>query len=165
MHNANHIYGHSNILARYAGLGFDDPPRMWGYLQHGWNILDGFPVELEFRYPAPKFVWSDGPRWRGWSMGRRGYFVVGSPWAYLLKLEPDLGRVDDDSRQGTIFYPFHGWEGQQIFGSHQRLIEQIHEVESGPVTVCLYWIEYRIKQLRDLYSDAGFRVISHGHRR
>ena len=38
MHHHNHYYGQAHILARYAGLDDDHPPRLRGYLQHGWNI-------------------------------------------------------------------------------------------------------------------------------
>jgi len=85
MHHANHFYGHAHILARYAELA--EVPRIWGYLQHGWNVVDGYAVGTKFAPGFPKFVWSDAPRRRGWAMGRRDYQVVGSPWAYLLLLE------------------------------------------------------------------------------
>jgi hypothetical protein len=126
-------------MARYAGVDERNPPRILGYLQHGWNILDGFAVGTNLLPGLAKFVWSDGPRRRGWSMGRRDYMVVGAPWNYLLALEPEPA----PERKGTIWYPFHGWEGQQILGDHNRLIAQIREVEVGPVTACLYFNEFR----------------------
>ena len=51
MHHANHFYGHANIMASYAGL--PEPPRIWGYLQHGWNILDGFAHGTNFAPGMP----------------------------------------------------------------------------------------------------------------
>jgi hypothetical protein len=164
VHHGNHFYGHAHILATYCGLDDTVPPRIHGYLQHGWNILDGFASGTPFLPGAAKFVWSDGPRRRGASLGRRHYYVLGAPWIYLLNLEPDLGRVPEDRREGTIWYPFHGWERQEVLGDHQRLIDEIAEVEAGPVTVCLYWTDYRRREVRALYEEAGFRVISHGYR-
>jgi hypothetical protein len=161
MHHANHFYGHAHIMARYAGLDSQNPPRILGYLQHGWNILDGFAVSTNLLPGLTKFVWSDSTRRRGWSIGRRNYFVMGAPWNYLLSIEPPPATSD---REGTIWYPFHGWEGQQILGDHDRLIAQIRETETEPVTVCLYFNEYRNPKLRGLYERAGFRVISHGVR-
>ena len=160
MHHANHYYGHSHVLARYCGLDGGDPPRIHGYLQHGWNIGDGMAPDHEFVPGVPLFLWSERTRRRAWSLGRRQTYVVGSPWAYLLALEPDGGR----RREGTIWYPFHGWEGQRVVGDHGRLIDEIRAVESGPVTVCLYWQEYRSKQVRRYYERAGFRVVCHGYR-
>lgn len=161
MHHANHFYGHAHIMARYAGI--EDPPRIWGYLQHGWNILDGFAVGTPFVAGMPKFVWSDGVRRRGWSMDRRNYYVIGSPWSYLLRVEPELA-VQDPNAAGTIFYPFHGWEGQHVLGDHGRIVEEINNHEEGPITVCLYWNEYENEDIRQVYEDAGFRVITHGYR-
>lgn len=164
MHHTNHWYAHAHILARYCGLDDVRPPRIPGYVQHGWNVIDGFGTRHRFDPGWPKFVWSDAARRRGAAMGRRGYYVVGSPWSHLLALEPDLGAVPESEREGTIWYPFHGWEQQQVHGDHRALIDEIREVEPGPVTVCLYWMEYAEAELRRLYEDAGFRVITHGYR-
>ena len=161
MHHANHFYGHANIMASYAGLA--KPPRIWGYLQHGWNILDGFAHGTNFAPGMPKFVWSDSVRRRGHSMGMRNYEVIGSVWLYLLKVHPELATPAKGAK-GTIFYPFHGWEGQHVLGDHGRLVASINEHETGPVTVCLYWNEYEKPEIRNLYKDAGFRVITHGYR-
>lgn len=163
MHHANHFYGHAHIMARYAGLA--EVPRIWGYLQHGWNIVDGFAVGTPFAPGFPKFVWSDAVRRRGWSMGRRDYVTVGSPWVYLLMLEnQDTWEAEAQSRSGTIVYPFHGWEGQTVLGKHDGLIEEIRAREAAEVTVCLYWNEYNDPTVRRHYDDAGFRTICHGPR-
>ncbi|GLW05544.1 hypothetical protein Misp01_06740 [Microtetraspora sp. NBRC 13810] len=165
MDESNHWYGHSRILARYCGVESGEVPRVQGFVQHGWNYLHGFPPNDRWCTPGyPRFVWSDVLRRRGWSMGRRGHYVIGSPWAYLLTMEPDLGYVPEDERTGTIWYPFHGWEKAAVRGDHARLVEEIREVERGPVTVCLYWLEYREPEIRHQYETAGFRVICHGDR-
>ena len=159
MHHANHYYGHSSVLARYCGFDAEDPPRLAGYLQHGWNVGDGLAPDHEYVPGIPSFLWSERTRRRAWSLGRRQGYVIGAPLAYLLAMEPP---ADDAAREGTIWYPFHGWEGQHVIGDHTRLIEQIRATEPGPVTVCLYWQEFG--KLRRLYESAGFRVICHGYR-
>jgi hypothetical protein len=161
VHHANHYYGHSHVLARWCGLDETDPPRIHGYLQHGWNIGDGMAPDHEFVPGAPLFVWSERVRKRAWSLGRRQVYTIGSPWAYLLAMEPSPTETE---REGTIYYPFHGWEGQHVVGDHDGLIAEIQRTEEGPVTVCLYWQEYRSKKLRQTYERAGFRVICHGYR-
>lgn len=160
MHHANHYYGHSHVLARWCGLDDTDPPRIAGYLQHGWNIGDGLAPDHEFVAGVPTFVWSERVRRRAWSLGRRDVYVVGAPWAYLLAMEPE----PPAPRHGTIWYPFHGWEGQHVVGDHDGLIAEITDTEPGPVTVCLYWQEYRSPKVRRIYERAGFRVICHGYR-
>lgn len=162
MHHANHYYGHSHVLARYCGLDDREPPRIHGYLQHGWNIGDGMAGDHEFVAGTPLFLWSERTRRRAWSLGRRQTYVVGSPWAYLVASEPDPEPARP--REGTIFYPFHGWEGQHVVGDHERLMAEIRATEPGPVTVCLYWQEFGDKRVRQRYEDAGFRVICHGYR-
>ncbi|NNG40187.1 hypothetical protein HJ588_13020 [Flexivirga sp. ID2601S] len=169
MHHHNHYYGHAHIMARYAGLDDAAPPRIRGYLQHGWNVADGFNPTHEFFDGATRFVWSPDVAQRGYALGRRNYHVVGSPWLYLQELEPTLGLFDEDNgkpieREGTLWFLFHGWEGGKIHGDHQRLIDEIRETEDGPVTFSLYYTEYDRPEVRNRYLDAGFDVISFGRR-
>ena len=159
MHHANHFYGHAEILARYCGL--DSAPTIWGYLQHGWNTHDGFAVGHDFVPGNPKLVWSEAVARRGWALGLRDYVVIGSPWAYLLRLRPE----ETGPREGTIVYPFHGWEGQQIVGDHASYADEVREREGDvPLTMCLYWNDYDKPEVRNTYERKGFRVITHGRR-
>ncbi len=165
MHHANYYYGHAHVLARYCGLADAvHPPRVHGYLQHGWNIGDGLAPGVPFVDGSTLLVWSEQTRRRAWSLGRRNVITVGAPFGYLLALRAAATQPPLEQRAGTIFYPFHGWEGQQVVGEHQRLIDEIRDVEPGPVTVCLYWNEYRSRRVRRRYERAGFRVICHGNR-
>jgi len=160
MDHRNHWYGHTRILARYCGLDQEPPPRVAGHIQHGWTFVHGFGNGHRPGNGIGKFVWSDACRRRGWSRGWRDFYVLGAPWAYLLTMEPEQSA----EREGTLWYPFHGWDTNDLQGDHARLIAQIREVEPGPVTVCLYWLEYRSRRIRRTYESAGFRVICHGHR-
>ena len=160
MDSSNHWYGHAHILSAYCGLDPAKPPRIAGVLQHGWNVLHGFGPGHEPPLGFVKYVWSDVARRRGQAIGWRDYAVIGSPWAYLLEQETEL----PDKREGTIFYPFHTWEQGSVEGDHNELIASIRATESGPVTICLYWIEYDMADVRGAYEDAGFRVICHGQR-
>ena len=160
MHHANHFYGHAHVMARYAGLA--EVPTIWGYLQHGWNAHDGYAVGTPFVPGYPRFVWSEPVARRGLSLEVGDHVVVGAPWSYLLSLRPPGA---DTPRQGTIAYPFHGWEGQPVRGRHDRYARQLREVEGDvPITVCLYWHEFEAPAVRRAYGRAGFRVITHGPR-
>jgi hypothetical protein len=160
VHHANHFYGHAHVMAEYCGLDRENPPRIDGYLQHGWNVVDGLGPGTPYVSGLPIFVWSEQTRRRAWSMGRRSATVIGAPFLYLLAMaEPDPGTP----REGTIYYPFHGWEGQHIAGDHQAMIDDILETEDGPVTFCLYWHEYQDDRVRARYEEAG-RVVCHGYR-
>jgi hypothetical protein len=161
VHHANHFYGHAHVMAEYCGLDPEHPPRINGYLQHGWNVVDGLGAGTPYVPGRPIFVWSEQTRRRAWSMGRRQATVVGAPFLYLLTLVPPSDEPAE--RTGTIWYPFHGWEGQHIKGDHQRLVDEILETEDGPVTFCLYWHEFRNDLVRAEYEKAG-RVICHGYR-
>lgn len=160
MHSHNDWYGHVRILARYADHA-SAKPRIWGYLQHGWNVHNGFGARTPITDGMPRFVWSESVRRRGWAEGESNYVVIGAPWAYLLQLEPTPPKA---KREGTIYYPFHGFEKQLVHGDHTRLAKQVQAHETGPVTICLYWLDYQIRPVREAYEQMGFRVISHGYR-
>jgi hypothetical protein len=162
MHHANYYYGHAHLLARYCRLGEPmHPPRILGYYQHGWNIGDGQAAGVPYVFGSKMFVWSEQTRRRAWSQGRRNVIVTGAPFAYLVRMEPE---PPDLHREGTLFYPFHGWEGQRVLGDHARLIDEVKSVETGPITVCLYWSEYQNRRIRRQYEQIGVRVICHGYR-
>jgi hypothetical protein len=162
VHHGNHFYGHAHVLAGYCGLDPADPPRIDGYLQHGWNVVDGLGGGTPYAPGRPIFVWSERTRRRAWSMGRPLATVIGSPFLYLLRSTPD-DAAPDGTREGVIWYPFHGWEGQKVSGDHHRLIDEIRATETGPITFCLYWNEFQDTRIRALYERAG-RVICHGYR-
>ncbi|MGL5928654.1 MAG: hypothetical protein ACRCY8_06945 [Dermatophilaceae bacterium] len=163
MHHHNHYYGQAHVLAQYAGLRHDWPPRIRGYLQHGWNVGCGWNPQHEFFDGAWRFVWSDAPMRRGYSLGRRNHHVIGAPWLYLLDLQGP-NPVPDADRAGTLWFLFHGWEGGRIEGDHRRLIDEIRETEPGPVTFSLYYTEYDRPEVRRQYLEAGFEVVSFGRR-
>ena len=94
------------------------------------------------------------------------YRVVAAPWVYLLDIERQAEwEKTAPEREGTIVYPFHGWEGQQVLGSHASFVEEIKDAEGDvPITVCLHWNEYDNDEVRAIYENAGVRVITHGER-
>lgn len=161
MDSSNHWYGHAHIFAKYCGLDVEEPPTIWGVLQHGWNILHGFGPGHAPPSGFPKFVWSAAALDRGRAYGWSDLHVIGAPWAYLMAMHPDAGPAADS---GTMFYPFHAWEESKLEGDHNRLIDEIRNSEEGPVTACLYFLEYRNPEIRKAYEKAGFRVICHGER-
>jgi len=161
MDSSNHWYGHAHILAEYCGLDPAAPPPVQGVIQHGWTFVHGFGSAHKPPVGMTKFSWSDVCRRRGQIIGWRDYVSIGAPFLYLDRIRPH----DDDAREGTIWYPFHGTvDFESVSGDHQLLIDQIHATEDGPVTMCLYYVEYEQPEIRRLYEEAGFRVICHGQR-
>jgi len=161
MDSSNHWYGHAHILARWCGLDENNPPPVDGVLQHGWTFVHGFGAAHRPPAGRPKLVWADVSRRRGEAIGWKDYLVTGSPFAYLNQMEQDKGI----ERRGTLWYPFHGTaDFEQVEGDHAALVREIRATEDEDITVCLYYVEYEQPKIRQYYEDAGFRVISHGHR-
>ena len=163
MDHTNHWYGHAHILAEYCGLDPAAPPPVRGVIQHGWNFAHGLGYGHVNDHSFTKLVWTDRNRRRGQVISWRDFYVIGAPFLYLMRLREQ--QIPDAEREGTIFYPFHGTaEYESVIGQHDRLIEQVQAVEQGPVTACLYYVEYDDPEIRGLYEDSGFRVITHGRR-
>ena len=162
MDSANSYYGHKEVFARYCRVGLTSVPCIEGYLQHGWSPYHGFGFNRDIYPDFRKFFWSERVLCEAQKLGWTNCIAIGSPWAYMLK-DPELEPIPE-KRSGVLLYPFHGWEGGVVTGSHQDLIDHVNAIETEPVTVCLYWLEYETPEIRSLYESAGYRVICHGYR-
>lgn len=159
MHLANAYFGHTAVLADYAGLSRERP--IWGMLQHGWNPGTGFTPDdppRALRRSVRAFVWNRDNLHAARAAGYRNVHPIGAPFTYL-------GKGDERTReQRTLAYPFHGWEREAVEPFHATYADQICEREGANATVCLFWTEYRDPTLRSTYESRGLRVISHGYR-
>lgn len=163
MDHTNHWYGHAHILAEYCGFDPADPPPIRGVIQHGWTFVHGLGYGHINDRSFTKLVWNDRCRRRGQVIGWRDFAVIGAPFNYLVDLKKE--EAPQVEPKGTIFYPFHGTvDYETVAGRHDELIEHVRSVETGPVTACLYYVEYDDPEIRKHYEDAGFRVITHGRR-
>jgi len=159
MFRENDEYGHSRVLALYAG--FTSPPPIWGMLQHGWNLGTGF---TPYRPPRgiPLFVWNCHNLEHAGAAGLRNVQAIGAPFVYLVR---HLNARPSPEAKGTIVYPFHSWERAEIVGDHAAYAGEIVARETKPLTICLYWREYEDPSVRNAYEATGARVICHGKRR
>lgn len=161
MDHTNLWYGHAHAFAEYCGLDSAAPPPIRGVIQHGWTFVHGLGYGHYNDPSFTKLVWSEISRRRGQVIGWRDFVVTGAPFAYLDRVRPR----EDVERTGTIWYPFHGTKDYEtVSGAHDELVREIQRTEDGPVTVCLYYVEYDDPTIRQYYRDAGFRVICHGRR-
>lgn len=148
------------MLAEYAGV-FPSVPVIRGHLQHGWSEAYGLSLQPRLVSWLPKFVYSDANVAACVERGVHPVIPLGDPFCYLLRSRGDRPTAPTPS---TIVYPLHGWEQDDIVGSHDALIRAIRDREQLPVTVCLYWREFDQPDVRRRYEAAGFRVITHGYR-
>ena len=159
MIRGNEFYGHRAILAEYAGLTRPTPIR--GMVQHGWSLATGLPDRRRRVERLPAFVWSERNVRRCADADHRNVTKIGAPFLYLRELA-DV--PPSPAAPSTILYPYHTSEWDPLEGSHNNVIEAVKEREEGPVTACLYWLEFENTEIRRTYEDAGFRVICHGRR-
>lgn len=163
----NHYYGHSAVLAAYAGL--SRPRHIAGLLQHGWTAVS--PVAAHFA-DFPKvgtdpgrrrlLVWSHGCR--GWSPADedRETTPIGAPVLYLEALLRAQGWTPSD-RLGPVFVPFHGTRLVRVTGAHADLARQVAKVD-GPSTVCLHHEDMTDPEITTSWRDAGHTLVTAGRR-
>ncbi|MGM0722410.1 MAG: hypothetical protein ACQEXM_07240 [Actinomycetota bacterium] len=163
----NHYYGHSAVLAAYAGL--SRPRHIAGLLQHGWTAVS--PVAAHFAdFPKvgtdPRqrrlLVWSHGCR--GWSPADedRTTTPVGAPVLYLEALLRAQGWTPSE-RLGPVFVPFHGTRLVRVTGAHADLARQVAKVD-GPSTVCLHHEDMTDPEITTAWRDAGHTLVTAGRR-
>lgn len=162
----NHYYGHSAVLAAYAGLA--RPRHIAGLLQHGWTATS--PVAAHFAdFPSvgtsPRrrlLVWSH--RSRAWSpeVEDRPTTAVGAPILYLERLLHSQGWSRSDSL-GPVFVPFHGTRLVRVTGAHAELARQVAKVD-GPSTVCLHSEDMTDPEITSAWADAGHTLVTAGRR-
>ncbi len=162
----NHYYGHSAVLAAYAGL--SRPRHIAGLLQHGWTATS--PVAAHFAdFPAVGrtahrrlLVWSHSSRAWSPSGEDRPTTAVGAPILYLERQLHAQGWTRTDTL-GPVFVPFHGTRLVRVTGAHAELARQVAKVD-GPSTVCLHSEDMTDPEITSAWADAGHRLVTAGRR-
>jgi acetyltransferase-like isoleucine patch superfamily enzyme len=158
VHTENQLYGHASILHEYCGYTDEWLWPIHGVLQHGWMEVPRDNEELG-RLPVAKFLWSERLGRQASAEGWEGATPIGAPFLYLLALQQPRLEAEPE---GTIVYPWHGLPWAQTVGGHSEYVDEVLEVEDGPVTFCLHWHDYEQEALRRIYSRDGARVITNG---
>ena len=160
MFESNEFYGHANLMRQWCGL----PRRLpiGARLQHGWTPNGGL-LDAHLAEPWPALIWSQRNLDYCNTLGVTNVVPVGAPFLYLPET-PDPGPSQPRS---LLVFPFHGWEKEQVAGDFSSYADAIAELEAdgyGPVTVCLYWLEYEDPALRAIFERRGWRVVTAGQR-
>lgn len=165
----NHFYGHSAVLAGYAGL--RAPRHMAGLYQHGWTPLTPLRThfaDLAARTPAGGlFTWSHDSR--GWteaeSRAETGFSTtpIGAAALYFLRMVEGARARPEPSIDAVVF-PFHGTRLVSVEGDHAGFAREVYERE-GPSLVCLHVDDLQKPELVDLWRNAGHTLTTAGERR
>jgi hypothetical protein len=163
----NHFYGHTAVLAGYAGL--PRPRHVAGLIQHGWAPSSPIPInfgdfpDVEKNGRRKLFVWSHDSR--GWDPARspRASFPLGAPWAYLVSTEPVRTQLAERQGSGVLIMPLHSSRIIEVKGDQGSLARAYLRTE-GASTVCLHAEDIQKPEIVDSWLDAGHRVVTAGPR-
>ena len=167
MDTQNHFYGHTAVLAAYAGL--PRPRHVAGLIQHGWTTVPPIPVnfgdfpDIEKTGRRKLFVWSHGSR--AWDPARspRASFALGAPWAYLVSAAPVREKLAATIGSGVLVMPLHSTRIIEVRGDQGSLARAYLRTE-GPCTVCLHSEDIHKPDIVGSWLDAGHRVVTAGPR-
>ncbi len=165
----NHFYGHSAVLAGYAGL--HRPRHMAGLLQHGWTPVT--PIRTHFAdlagsAPAGKlFTWTHDSRgWTEEESARETGFrstAIGSPALYLAEMVKRSGVAIERPIDAVVF-PFHGTRLVSVEGDQEAYAREVFERE-GPALVCMHIDDLQKPEIVNAWTKAGHRITTAGERR
>jgi hypothetical protein len=146
----NDLYGHRGLLCRYAGV--PTGRRIWGAVQHGWQIRPQRTGALAAVQPR-HFVWGR----RDLAMGDRA-FPIGAPLLY----HPAIERVGDPEGDQLLVLPYHGF-GVDLDDAHAKYARYLESLrnEVNDITVCLHPKEF-VSPVREIYSRCGYVVVTNG---
>ncbi|MBJ95301.1 MAG: hypothetical protein CMP23_12635 [Rickettsiales bacterium] len=156
----NQHYGHDQVLLEYCGL--PKQSVIHHPIQHGWQPGPGFGAK-RMAEPGAKILWSRRNLESAQEQGYSDFLAIGAPFLYL----PEPQVVAAAQAKSLLAIPFHGWEKEGLSGGMERYAEGLSALSRegfGPITVCLYWIEYEQAALRAVFEERGFEVTTMGHR-
>ncbi|QGN56659.1 hypothetical protein [Nostocoides sp. HKS02] len=162
----NHFYGHSAVLAAYAGR--RRPQHVRGLIQHGWTTSS--PLAVQFG-DFPDVGRDDGRRLLVWSHQSRAWSpdaadrpttALGAPFAYLAQ-SAEVTALGITATRGTLVMPLHGTRLIEVGGDHGLLARYYRETE-GACTVCLHHDDVARPHLVSAWQQAGHRVVTAGSR-
>lgn len=169
MHPHNHSYGAAAVLAVAA-----QQDRVWtvpsipGHVQHGSDLFNPCPEELEIPSALTAFVWSRSGVRRRARHALRNQVATGSPWLHLLTLDPDLLEEERPidpitglpekierpvvQRSGTLLFVEHGLDGALLV---PRVVQAARERYGETLTVALRHRDATTAPIVQAYSALG----------
>tara|TARA_A100001011_G_scaffold393858_1_gene484800 strand:- start:935 stop:1864 length:930 start_codon:yes stop_codon:yes gene_type:complete len=166
MYPDNNWYGHRYILNKYCNC-LDKP--IFATLQHGWisdeEAKETNVVKRKLKL-APFLSWNSNLK-KIYPSDKK-IIPIGAPFLYLNKIMNKL----NSKTEGTIFFPSHSvpidyqknHTGLKNEVNHYLAIEEIQKTAEPPYTVSLYDVDFKNEEIKKIYKDAGWKVISFGSR-
>ena len=160
----NHFYGHSSVLARYAG--FSGTRRIGGYLQHGWANWQPFVNQREVHTRVvPKLVWTERDAGFCREQGMSPVRIVGSPWLYLLEM---TGPLPTAPSRTLLAFPHHSLgtvSRHEMLAAQGRYAEELAGLsEYSHVTICLYPADWTDREVVEVFASRGLTPTTCGGR-
>ena len=167
MYPDNNWYGHRAVLNKYC----EQPDReIFGTIQHGWvSKEEASEINMTKRKLnlAPYLAWNSNIN----SIYRddKKIISIGAPFLYLDLIKDNRSL---NKEIGTIFFPSHSvdtdynqeHQGLRADVKHFYAIKEIENTSEGPFTVSLYYTDLNDPNIRNIYLENNWNIVSFGNR-
>lgn len=161
----NNLYGYAQALKQYAGLQGD----LRGYMEHGL-YLGGIVHRDQHHWHYPRIITMSEERKEilAKALPSKNALAVGPYIHYARPLYEGekLKEVKQGLGRTLLVYPFHSMKGVKAQYRQADFIAEIQSRRVGfdSVLVCLYYLDAREEALVQGYRQAGFKVVTAGHK-
>ncbi len=159
MYQDNDWYGHRRILLDYCNI--KQNYNSLSSIQHGWNNFTSRKTlgGRKFKSLIPFLCWSKQVKKMMNLVNSNNTYIIGAPFIYLHEMKKNKQFIS----KGTLVFPSHSTPEIDVVISHDKLIEVVERQEKGPYTVCLYYTDYKKKNV-DIYKRKKWKIICCGNR-
>ncbi len=159
MKSDNNWYGHRKIFAEYIGVK-NNP--CFSTIQHGYK--NRYNLKKTPKLPRLKFVpllcWNLETKLEFNKIGFKNAHVVGAPFIYLSKI---LKFKKKNDKNRVLFFPPHNtidWKIHEDLYYNEMSNKLLKLYKKKKITVCLYYSDFKNKNIVKLFKKKGFKVIS-----
>ena len=158
MYQDNNWYAHRKVFLDYCNIDYDYSAL--AAIQHGWMNVGqrGHLGKRSFASLIPYLCWSKNVE-QSVKKYTTNIYTVGAPFIYLHEIK----KKKKYNPKGTLVFPTHNTPEINTEFKHEKLIDIVEKEEEGPYTVCLYYTDYKKKNI-DFYKKRKWKVICCGNR-
>ena len=157
------VYGHREILLKYAGLDYSN--QIIGVIQHGMNY------SVQWNYQTPRFiggkktklyVFSRRDQEIAESLGHKHVHAIGAPWLYLMNSLESSKTFPPEGEESVLIMPYHSQSAVPDVSSLNTKLARAKAfrdvIGSMRSTVCLHPVDFLDPNARTAFQEYGFTV-------
>ncbi len=161
------VYGHREILQKYAGM--DSRALLMGILQHGvgptFTLSSDSPTPRHNGRRSAHWVYSSEAAQDLKALGETNVTAIGAPWLYS-KINDGYEAIGRNGVEKYLVFPRHYSFTYLSNLTSEDIRDKINNWKrisgSGDLSVCLYWSEFLDAKWQNVAHEEGIRLVCAG---